>query len=37
MTSFTVGCIVPVAINIHPGSFKNPINLKSNSVIRLRC
>ena len=28
-TSFTVECIVPVAINIHPGSFKNPINLKS--------
>ena len=33
VTSFTVECIVPVAINIHPGSFKNPINLKSNGVI----
>ena len=33
MTSFTVECIVPVAINIHPGSFNNPINLKSNGVI----
>ena len=32
-TSFTVECIVPVAINIHPGSFKNPFNLKSNGVI----
>ena len=32
-TSFTVECIVPVAINIHPGSFKNPINLKSSGVI----
>ena len=32
-TSFTVQCIVPVAINIHPGSFVNPINLKSNGVI----
>lgn len=26
-------CIVPVAINIKPGSFKNPINLKSKGVI----
>jgi uncharacterized repeat protein (TIGR01451 family) len=32
-TSFTVECIVPVAINIHPGSFKNPFNLKSKGVI----
>jgi uncharacterized repeat protein (TIGR01451 family) len=32
-TSFTVECIVPVAINIHPGSFKNPFNLSSNGVI----
>ena len=32
-SSFTVECIVPVAINIHPGSFKNPINLKSKGVI----
>jgi uncharacterized repeat protein (TIGR01451 family) len=31
--SFTVECIVPVAINIKPGSFKNPINLKSKGVI----
>lgn len=31
--TFTVECIVPVAINIHPGSFKNPINLKSQGVI----
>ena len=34
-SSFTVECIVPVAINIHPGSFKNPINLKSKGVIPL--
>ncbi len=26
-TSFTVECIVPVAINIHPGSSRNPINI----------
>lgn len=32
-TSFTVECIVPVAINIKPGSAENPINLKSNGVI----
>ncbi len=25
----TVECVVPVAINIHPGSYPNPINLKS--------
>jgi uncharacterized repeat protein (TIGR01451 family) len=31
--SFTVECIVPVAINIHPGSFKTPVNLKSKGVI----
>jgi uncharacterized repeat protein (TIGR01451 family) len=31
--SFAVECIVPVAINIKPGSFKNPINLKSKGVI----
>jgi uncharacterized repeat protein (TIGR01451 family) len=31
--AFTVTCIVPVALNIHPGSFTNPINLKSNGVI----
>ena len=31
--SFTVECIVPVAINIHPGSFENPFNLKSKGVI----
>jgi len=28
-----VSVIVPVAINIHPGSFKNPFNLKSKGVI----
>jgi len=33
MTSFSVECIVPVAINIHPGSKKNPINLGSRGVI----
>ncbi|MGH2711995.1 MAG: hypothetical protein ACRDH9_12435 [Actinomycetota bacterium] len=33
--SFTVDCIVPVAINIKPGSFRNPLNLKSNGVIPL--
>ncbi len=32
-TSFTVECILPVAINIKPGSFVNPINLKSKGVI----
>jgi uncharacterized repeat protein (TIGR01451 family) len=26
-TSFEVECIVPIAINIHPGSFTNPIDL----------
>ena len=31
--SFSVECIVPVAINIKPGSFTNPLNLKSNGVI----
>ena len=31
--SFSVDCIVPVAINIKPGSFTNPLNLKSNGVI----
>ncbi len=31
--SFTVQCIVPVAINIKPGSFNNPINLTSMGVI----
>jgi len=25
----TIECIIPVQINIHPGSFPNPINLKS--------
>jgi uncharacterized repeat protein (TIGR01451 family) len=29
MTSFTVECIVPVAINIMPGSFRNPIELRN--------
>lgn len=33
MTSLTVECIMPVAINIKPGSSKNPVNLKSNGVI----
>ena len=33
MTSFSVECIVPVAINIEPGSFVNPVNLKSKGVI----
>ncbi|MGH2711994.1 MAG: hypothetical protein ACRDH9_12430 [Actinomycetota bacterium] len=33
--SFTVECIVPVVINIKPGSFENPLNLKSNGVIPL--
>lgn len=32
-TSFAVQCIVPVAINIHPGSSVNPVNLKSNGNI----
>lgn len=31
--SFTVECIVPVAINIQPGSFTNPINLGTKGVI----
>jgi len=31
--SFSVDCIAPVAINIKPGSFTNPLNLKSNGVI----
>ena len=34
-TSFTLECIMPVAVNIKPGSFVNPINLKSNGVIPL--
>jgi uncharacterized repeat protein (TIGR01451 family) len=32
-TSLTVECIVPVKIDIHPGSSKNPVNLKSTGVI----
>ena len=32
-TSLTVECIVPVKIDIHPGSAKNPVNLTSNGVI----
>jgi hypothetical protein len=31
--TFTVVCIVPVGINIKPGSFSNPINLNSKGVI----
>ncbi|HEY0706881.1 MAG TPA: hypothetical protein VGG33_08795, partial [Polyangia bacterium] len=27
-TSITVECVVPVRINIHPGGFPNPINLR---------
>lgn len=29
----SVDCILPVAINIHPGSFENPINVKSGVVV----
>ncbi|HEX9697810.1 MAG TPA: DUF11 domain-containing protein [Actinomycetota bacterium] len=31
--SFTVDCIVPIALNIKPGSMTNPVNLGSNGVI----
>jgi hypothetical protein len=31
--SLSVECIVPVAINIKPGSFTNPVNLKSKGVV----
>jgi uncharacterized repeat protein (TIGR01451 family) len=35
-TSFTVECIVPVAINIRPGSFRNRINIAhKNKVVRV--
>jgi uncharacterized repeat protein (TIGR01451 family) len=33
MTAFSVECIVPVAINIKPGSFVNPVVIKSNGII----
>lgn len=34
-TAFTVDCIVPVAVNIKPGSFLNPVNRMSKGVIPL--
>src|SRR5262249_54312336 len=35
LLSFTIECVVPVAVNIKPGSIPNPINLGSNGVTPL--
>ena len=31
--TFTVDCVVPIVINIRPGSFTNPINLNTDAVL----